>query len=288
MNVPVADLAALESQAFLRERLSDDLLDPALDDAIYVALSAPGNALSGTSLWARIAAAAHKDAGGVNFPLPSLYAGIELVMTAANVLDDVEDNDESPLIASYGPAVAVNIGSWLLVTGLALVGEADELMFPETGGQRSLLDRCTTMLRTAATGQHLDLISGEPDLDLGIRITGLKSGALVRGVCELGAAAAGADQAMVDSLGEIGFDLGMSQQFANDLKDVRPTQPADEIAARTGGVDQFARTLTLLTLVHLHADAALRAASQTGASFLVALMESLRDGAKRSRSTRVA
>ena len=106
---------------------------------------------------------------------------------------DVGDPEAPQLIASYGPAVSVNIGSWLLVTGLSLVGEANELMFPEVGEQRSLLDLCSSMLRTAATGQHLDLVSGEPDLDLGVRITGLKSGALVRGVCELGATAASAD-----------------------------------------------------------------------------------------------
>ncbi len=288
MNLPLTDLAALESQEFLRRRLSGGLLASELDDVVHLALNAPGNALSATSLWARMAAAAHHDAGGANFPLPSLYAGIELVMTAANVLDDVEDADESLLIARYGPAAAVNIGSWLLVTGLALVGEADELMFPSTEAHRSLLETCTAMLQTAASGQHLDLVSADPDLDLGVRITGLKSGALVRGACELGATAAGADPATVESFGGLGFHLGMSQQFANDLKDVPPTRQADTGAAAAGGVDRFARTLTLLTLANLHADAARRAASQMGASFLTALMESLRSGAKRSEFARIA
>ena len=53
-----ADLAAQESQEFLKERLSGGLLSPTLSDAVRLALSAPGNALSETSLWARIAAAA--------------------------------------------------------------------------------------------------------------------------------------------------------------------------------------------------------------------------------------
>src|SRR5207249_4723749 len=84
--------------------------------------------------------------------LPAAVA-VEIAMTAADLLDEITDDDPSPFMSEYGQGQTLNIANLMLVMAQQTLAWSAQ----EGGGQRALaaLNALQDMLVHAATGQHL-------------------------------------------------------------------------------------------------------------------------------------
>ena len=162
--------------------------------------------------------------------LPAAVA-VEIAMSAADLLDELTDDDPSPFVEKYGRGQALNTGNLMLV----MAQEVLQRHALNTGSRQPLLALAALqeMLAQAALGQHLDMLYegmalDEVTLDMSVRMTELKAGALVSGACRIGALMAGADDRIVDLLARFGKANGAIAQLANDAQDVTPRVSGDE------------------------------------------------------------
>ncbi len=150
-------------------------------------------------------------------------AALELVKSAAEVLDDVEDADSSKSIsARYGSAVATNVATILIglaeraITRLKGRGVADSIIV-------CVMDVFNSFFITACSGQHLDLsLSSEmaASEDVYLRVIGMKSASPEECACHVGALLANANQELVDMFAKFGHNLGMASQITNDIQGI--------------------------------------------------------------------
>lgn len=156
--------------------------------------------------------------------LPAAVA-VEIAMAAADLIDEVTDDDPSPFTREYGVGQALNTGNLMLVMAQQILLRAAD----HPGGHLAL-DACRTLqevLVQAAVGQHLDMLygdmpPGEVDLEMSVNMSALKAGALVSGACRMGAQMSGAEDEIVDLLTRFGKELGCQAQVLNDIQDVTP------------------------------------------------------------------
>jgi geranylgeranyl pyrophosphate synthase len=156
--------------------------------------------------------------------------------TAAEIFDDIEDTDSpASLSARYGPAVATNAASTLLI-----LAEKAILCLQSRGVEDRtvirVLKAVNSFYTTAGIGQHLDLsvtsgkiLSEEKYLE----IIHLKSASVIECACQVGALLAAANQETIDKYTQFGYYLGMASQIANDIQGV------------TSGKDITRRKITL-------------------------------------------
>src|SRR5438132_7015426 len=87
--------------------------------------------------------------------LPGAVA-VEIAMAAADILDELADDDPSPFVREYGAGQALNTGNLMLV----MAQQALLWSIQEDGGRRAVaaLNALEEMLVRAATGQHLDML----------------------------------------------------------------------------------------------------------------------------------
>ncbi len=150
-------------------------------------------------------------------------AALELLKTAAEVFDDVEDADSSESISGrYGYAVATNVATAVLVlaekaiTRLAIRGVGDHTIV-------RVMDTVNSFCATSCAGQHLDLsLDSEKTIseDLYLRIASMKSASQVECACHIGALLATVDQELIDTFALFGHNLGMASQIANDIQGI--------------------------------------------------------------------
>lgn len=170
--------------------------------------------------------------------LPGAVA-IELAMAAADLLDELTDDDPSTIVAQYGAGQALNTGCLMLVMAQQVLSRAAA----SGGGERALaaLGALQEMLVEAAVGQHLDMLYGSMDadevtLEMSAGVTEKKAGALIAGACRVGALLAGAEPPILDLLTRIGREIGGIAQVVNDIQDV---MPGDVLLM--GGSEEIAR-----------------------------------------------
>ncbi|MDI2125283.1 polyprenyl synthetase family protein [Yinghuangia seranimata] len=143
---------------------------------------------------------------------------VELVHNFSLLHDDLMDGDEErrhrpTAWKAFGPGLAVLAGDGLLVLA--------EQVLMESGGEG---DRAAKLLTDATAalidGQSQDL-SFETRMDVTVdeclAMAGNKTGALLACASAIGAALAGADQAVVDRLYAFGHHLGIAFQAVDDL-----------------------------------------------------------------------
>ena len=174
-------------------------------------------------------------------------AGLEMLKAAAEVFDDIEDADNAEsLAAKYGFPLAVNTASALLIGAerafarLYTRGVDSKIIV-------SLMDKVNSYYLAACGGQHLDLSllpAEAASEEMYLRVTGMKSAFAAECACYTGAALAGAEVELVQSMAEFGHNLGMAAQIANDIKgitglrDIRQrkiTLPVTYALAQTNG-----------------------------------------------------
>lgn len=208
-------------------------------------------------------------------------AAIELIHTFSLVHDDLPAMDDDDLRRGrptnhvvFGEAMAV-------LAGDAMVTMAFELLASDA--PPPVAARLVVELARAAGpagmigGQVLDIEGEAQSLSLEQlqRVHRMKTGALLRAACRLGAVAAGADDATVESLGEFGRHLGLAFQIVDDVLDVTATP--EEMGKATGkdagrGKNTYPR---LLGLKESRRRAAEALAAATGA---IAALDSAADG----------
>ncbi len=154
----------------------------------------------------------------------SVAVAMECYVCALDLLDDVEDDDQTPIVSSLGTARALNASTTLLALAqqaiFALrrrdVSSSQVLRLLET------LDACTM---EAVTGQHRDLLAeGRSVHDLSreecIDIAAGKAGGIMRAACLLGAVNAGAKKSVLRQFADVGTSLGIAHQLDNDAHDL--------------------------------------------------------------------
>ena len=150
-------------------------------------------------------------------------AALQLLRVAADVFDDIEDADSSEsLSAKYGPAVATNAATTLLIlaeraiTRLKKRGIPDKLVVLVT-------DVINSYYTTACAGQHLDLTLTADTAareDEYLKVASMKSATTAKCACHTGALLANAAQNIIDKFAKFGHNLGMASQIANDIRGI--------------------------------------------------------------------
>lgn len=201
----------------------------------------------GKRLRASFASAGWRSLGGA--PLAAtevrLGSGLELFQVAALVHDDLMDgsttrrgrpsahrqfaahHDEIGLIGGatrFGEAGAVLLGDLLLVAAQTVLDDALGLVDPDAGARgRRLVEE---MMSEVTVGQFLDIYaqsapwSADPaiDLDRARRVIRAKSARYsVEHPLVIGAAMAGADDAMLSALRSVGLPIGEAFQLRDDV-----------------------------------------------------------------------
>lgn len=145
-------------------------------------------------------------------------AAIEILHNFTLVHDDIEDNSDTrhgqqTLWKKYGVAQAINTGDYMSSLALAMISHS--------GSNRPELMMSTFLESSSEVtkGQHEDIkfeklktISEQEYL----RMIGRKTASLFSASMKLGAISAGADEQIIDKLGEIGHQFGIAYQIYDD------------------------------------------------------------------------
>ncbi|MFL5697105.1 MAG: polyprenyl synthetase family protein [Ktedonobacteraceae bacterium] len=158
------------------------------------------------------------------FCVSSVAIAVECFVCALDLLDDVEDEDQTPSIRVLGVARALNVATALMMLAQQAISSLSQQAVPP-GRILSLLDTLQASALNAAAGQHRDLLAEqrsaqELTLEECIEIAASKAGALMRLACRLGALCARADDVMCEHFSELGELLGIAHQLDNDAHDL--------------------------------------------------------------------
>ncbi|HSP79272.1 MAG TPA: polyprenyl synthetase family protein, partial [Myxococcaceae bacterium] len=152
---------------------------------------------------------------------------LEFIHTYSLVHDDLPSMDDDDLRRGrptnhkvYGEAMATLAGDALLTDAFALVAGGPEPV-------RRMLCRELAMGAGSAGmvgGQVLDIAEDRPaHIDYLTRMHRLKTGALIRAACRMGALAGGGDEEALARADTYGDSVGLAFQIADDVLDVTAT-----------------------------------------------------------------
>lgn len=158
---------------------------------------------------------------GNQLAVPSVVASVEIMIAALDVLDEIEDGDQSALLDLVGRARAINATTTLL--GLAHVVLNDELL---TEWNLDIVGKLHETLAHgivhASIGQDSDLQTGDGrsrSVEEAFRIAQMKSGSLAATACRMGALLGTTDLSPLAVFDEFGLHFGTMAQIANDIHD---------------------------------------------------------------------
>jgi geranylgeranyl pyrophosphate synthase len=237
---PPENLFAAQQQ-LLRERLLHLLstLHPSLQSDVRRAFEEPGKLLFQSSEKASSALPllpagswplltlliAQHFSPGIDLAIASNVAiATECFVCALDLLDDVEDEDQTAIIRELGVARALNVSTTLLT-----LAQHAFLSLSQQSVRPTLILRLLGAMReatlVATSGQHRDLLAeqhkaGDLTREECIEIAAAKAGAIMRLACVLGAICAGARKAEQAEFAEIGELLGIAHQLDNDAHDL--------------------------------------------------------------------
>jgi farnesyl diphosphate synthase len=221
-------------------------------------------------------------------------AALECVHCYSLVHDDLPCMDDDTLRRGR-PTVWAKFDEWTAVlAGDALLTLAFEIVAaPESHPDPAVRSALTLALARAAGpagmvgGQAMDLAAekrgepAKPALDHVRRLQSLKTGALIRVACEMGAILGAADGAQRSALLTYGDQLGFAFQIADDLLDA---EGSAAVVGKAVGKDQAAGKATLVSLMGIDAARAKLAAVERAAIDALSLFgveaEALREAAR--------
>lgn len=234
--VEVLELVAM--RRVLCERLLGylDSLEPVLREDVQGALELDGKLLRqpGAELDGRWALLPYCLFQELRAPAVSVQAwsdaacdvalAMECVICATDLLDDVMDDDMTPLIERIGIARTLNVALALISLSQRMLLALLDLDLPATLPSH-LMDMMQQAVLRASTGQQQDLLAERRlacDLtrEECLEIAAAKSGALLGLACQMGALCAGAGKAEVEGCAEVGRLLGIAAQLDNDAHDL--------------------------------------------------------------------
>jgi geranylgeranyl pyrophosphate synthase len=238
-QLPVNPFAAL--QQLLRERLYLLLstLHPALQADVKRAFEENGKLLFQSSNDASVAnpgrpsgswplltllVAQHFSSHIDSTLVSSVAVAAECFVCALDLLDDVEDEDQTPILQELGVARVLNISTTLLALAQRTI-----ISLLQQGVDAVLVLRLLGLMQeatlVATSGQHRDLLAEKhkaADLtrEECIEIAAAKAGAIMRLACLSGAVCAGASEVECAEFAEMGELLGVAHQLDNDAHDL--------------------------------------------------------------------
>jgi len=223
----------------LERRLAVSGDDPGrLRAAMHYAATGPGKRLRPALVLATAAACGGDDAAA----MPAAIA-VELLHAYTLVHDDLpamDDDDERrgrPTVhIAFGEAIAILAGDGLLTLAFGCLAELGAYAAPAVrvlaarAGDRELLAGQAIDLGLAKAG------GGALAFDLIEELHAKKTGALFAAAAELGAIAAGADEATRAALARYGLAIGVAFQHADDRDDGELADHATAAAQRAAGL----------------------------------------------------
>lgn len=225
----IAPLRARADQAIDSAAADWDQAPAPLGEAMRYAVTGGGKRLRPILVFA-----AYDAAGGTQPETPGPFAvALEMVHAYSLVHDDLPsmDNDverrgRPTLHVAYDEAIAILVGD-------ALLTEAFSVATRSTASTDSIV-RAVRALADAAGpngmvgGQVLDILEPEPVYEDLRRMHALKTGALFRCACQLGALSADTNEEFEARLIRFGEVLGEAFQVSDDLVDFLDIEDADE------------------------------------------------------------
>lgn len=217
--------AADELQQLLQQESS---AFPGLD-RVRLALESPGKLLSSESggfAWGLLPLLVIDAAGGQPRTGLPLAAAVDCLITASDVLDDVEDGDSpTGLERVCGIPAAINVATFLVFMGLVGIHR-----LIDQGVRAEIVCAVTRVIARAAVracgGQQRDIDQDDGLLSESgyLEMVEAKSGALVEGVCRAAAIVADAAPEAIEAYAQFGRNLGMALQISNDVRAVSTRQ----------------------------------------------------------------
>lgn len=173
----------------------------------------------------------HELSGGNLKAIVDLTTLVELPHNGSLIIDDIEDKAEErrggPAIhLVHGVDMAINTGNFLYFEPTWLI--------ERSGLSEALQYRMTKfylrVMRRLHFGQGLDIVWHNdhaylPSRTEYLQMCRFKTGALSRLAAELGAAAAGADEAQIEAVGTLWEDIGVGFQILDDVKNLVTGNP---------------------------------------------------------------
>jgi geranylgeranyl diphosphate synthase type II len=176
--------------------------------------------------------------GDVNASALSAAGAIELIHTFSLVHDDLPAMDNDDLRRGrptnhkvFGEAMAILAGDGMISLAFELIAvDADAKVAAKLVAELARATGPQGMIG----GQVLDMDGEQKSLSFEElrRLHRLKTGALLRASCRLGAIAAGGSEAQLAALTEFGEHLGLAFQIVDDVLDV--TSTAEQMGKATG------------------------------------------------------
>ncbi len=226
------------NQFVLRERLQFFLntLHPVLREDLRNAFAEPGKLLfdqdedmekpSSTGVWPKLTLLiAQYLASDIDTRSAcDIAVAVECFICALDILDDVEDGDQTPLITRIGVARALNISTTLLILTHHMLLSLSEIGVPPTRIM-SLLHAFEEAALAATAGQHRDILAEQRPAESFtseecIEIAAGKAGSLMSLACRVGALCANANAEVLAQFAELGKLLGIAHQLDNDSHDL--------------------------------------------------------------------
>jgi geranylgeranyl pyrophosphate synthase len=197
----------------------------------------------------------------------SVAIAVECFVCALDLLDDIEDEDQTPVVQELGAARVLNVSTALLtLTQRAILSLSQQEIAP-THILR-LLNTLQESALVATAGQHRDLLAEQRSAqDLTreecIEIARAKAGSIMRLAFRMGALCAGADDALCEQFSELGELLGIAHQLDNDCHDLYDLLRGETIVPGGGGTtnvktDLVRRKKTLPVVLAVKGDSPLQ------------------------------
>jgi geranylgeranyl diphosphate synthase type I len=197
-----------------------------LHNSVLLSLRSKGKVLSGEQepQWPAFVLATSKSVSGNAAAATRIAAAIEILVTALDVLDEVEDGDVSDLINAVGSPRAINTSTALLALGYSVLSELhrDGVAFERIP---TFIHAISSSIFCATVGQDADLSIELQQASVSTvhNVARMKAGSLVGGACRLGAMTGSNETTVLDMYESWGIHYGIMAQFANDLHDASDT-----------------------------------------------------------------
>lgn len=154
---------------------------------------------------------------------------MELYALAADILDDIQDQDNNDLPWRKVPSEqAINLATCILVLSYKALS---------TISNRSHFEDVSNVLNQmglqACDGQFQELLCDSKEkisLEEYFKIIKKKSGGLTASACKIGAILGGAEQTLAEQLEQFGMKLGLMSQIKNDLNDFLDLETKSDLA----------------------------------------------------------
>lgn len=182
------------------------------------------------------AEAVAQQSGGGGRMAEDAACALEFIHTYSLIHDDLPAMDDDALRRGrptnhkvYGEAMAILAGDSLLTEAFALVATGVEPQRARLASELAIAAGARGMVG----GQVLDIAEDRPaELDYLTRLHRMKTGALIRAACRMGAIAAGGGDAELQIAETYGDAVGLAFQIADDVLDV--TASAEQMGKPTG------------------------------------------------------